>query len=105
MDGWLKSISDWFIQLIKSIFEFLFDLVYDLFAYILKTFLEGVVFIVSSIPVPDFLSGHALSGMFSAIDPSIIYFLTALGIPEGLMILSGGYGFRLLRKFVTLFQW
>ena len=105
MDGWLESITKWLVELIKSIFGVLFDIVYDILVMIVDAFLSVLVWIVNSLPVPDFFTSHSLSSLFSAIDPSIIFFVSALGIPEGLGIIAGGVSIRLVRKFVTLFQW
>jgi len=105
MDNWLTSISDWLVELVKAIFLTIGDILYDFVVKISDAFLSVVSFLISSLPVPDFLSSHSLSAMFSAVDPTILYFISALGIPEGLGFISVAVGFRLLRKFVTLFQW
>lgn len=61
--------------------------------------------VVAAIPVPDFIKTYSLGTLLSAAGPDVGWFLNTLKIAQGLAIVGSGYAFRLLRKFLTLFQW
>lgn len=105
MDDWLKSLSDWIVELVKSIFRFIKDVLYDTAVYIFKQVLEVVRFIVDSLPVADFLQTYNLQALWDSLHPTIKFFATTIGIPQGLLFIAAAVGVRLIRKLLTLFQW
>jgi hypothetical protein len=84
-----------------SLMAFLRDLIVGAVAAILSLF----ALMVSAIPVPDFIKTYSLGTLLSAAGPDVGWFLNTLKIAQGLAIVGSGYAFRLLRKFLTLFQW
>ena len=94
-------ISNFFSGLFSDLMEFLGDLVLSA----LEVFLDLISTIISAIPVPDFLQGVSLNTLFSAIDPSILFFISISGLDTGIAIYAAGWAFYFVRKFLTLFQW
>lgn len=97
---WFNDLKEWVYGIWIDFVEF----VLDIGIFILELLLAGIQFAISAIPVPAFLQ-NGIAPLFSAVDPAILYFLDASGIPAALALLGAGLSFRLLRKFITLFQW
>jgi len=100
----LKELTDWLLTLAREGFAALFNLVKDAFVWLVDAVVGAVVALVSLVPVPEFMS-TGLAGLFGQLDSGILYFVTALGVPQALAIIGTAYVFRLARKVATLFQW
>lgn len=100
----LDNILLWILELVKNIFETLWDWVTDLLLTLLDLFLSAIVFLFSAIPAPDFITSGLSStvGNFPAL---LLYIMQHSGVTAALGIMSTGLLFRLIRKAVTLFQW
>ena len=105
---WLSDKIDaalaWIANLLQDIFYSLFDLVIDIVTYVLQAVLGAVVFIQNTLPAPAFLD-TGLQGMFTGIEPSILYFLGQSGFTDAVALLGAGFAVRMVRKLVTLGQW
>lgn len=101
----ISKLASWLLQLAQQVFVALWSLVVDLAIGIADLFLIALGAILAAIPAPTFLQAQSLSVMFANIDPSILYFVAALKIGQGLAFLGMGVAFRLTRKIATLFQW
>ena len=86
MLDWLKENGEDFILQMK-------DLGLDLF----EKLLEGVIFVLSIVAPPDFLS-TSLDSISNGLSPSLMYLLSQTGISEGIQIIGGAVMFRLMRK-------
>jgi hypothetical protein len=100
----LTEFTTWLLQLIGQFFSDLWSFVLDALINVVDLITAAFVALIVAIPAPTFLS-NGLNSVYSTLDPGILYLLTATGLPQGLAIIGAGYGFRMLRKFVTLFQW
>jgi hypothetical protein len=60
---------------------------------------------ISAIPVPDFIANNSMGSLLGQTGPIVGFFMTELNIGQALTLVGAGYAFRLLRKFLTLFQW
>lgn len=98
---WIARLFEWF----KGLFLDLMEFVTDIPLAILRGFLEGVLYLLESIPVPTFLAGASLQPLFNALHPDILYFVDFFGIDIALGIFGAGVLFRLTRKALTLGQW
>lgn len=98
---WVARIFEWF----KGMFVDFMEFITDLPLVILRGFLDGVLFLLESIPVPDFLAGASLQTLFNALHPDLQYFVSFFGIHFALGALGAGLVFRLTRKAFTLGQW
>lgn len=100
----LNDFTTWLLVLIGDLFTSIWDFIADSFIYVFDLLVNAFVTVIAAIPVPTFLA-NGLQSLFSNLDPTIMYAVTALGLPACLAVIGLGYGFRLARKFATLFQW
>ena len=101
---WFKDLWQGFVDWLIDIAIIILTFIKDLFLVIFELFLDGVIFVFTAIPVPDFLT-NGLSVVFSALPESVTYFLSVSGFSEGLAIYGAGVTFNMLRKLFTLGQW
>jgi len=99
--AWVARLFEWFAGLFKDFMAFITDLPLK----ILQGFLDGVLYLLAKIPVPDFLTQYSMQTLFSHLPETVTYFVTLFGIPQALAILGLGVAFRLTRKALTLGQW
>lgn len=101
----MADFVKWLIDFVKSIITALWDFVSDIFVYLAGLLFDLISYVINHIPVPDFLTSSSLGVMFSGIDPSILYFAQYFKLTECFALIASAVAFRLLRKFLTLFQW
>lgn len=101
---WLYSIINgvlnWIIQLVVTLVTWIKDLVLDLF----QLFLDGIYALFSGLTLPDFMSG-SLGDSFTGFPQLALYYLSQVGLAQGLLLVGGAYAFLFLRKLFTLGQW
>lgn len=100
----LEQFTTWLLALLKQLFTDLWQFVVDLVLTLFEQLVNAFVFVVSHIPVPDFLTS-GLGSMFGQLDSGVMFVVTQCGLPAALAVIGAGYSFRVVRKFVTLFQW
>lgn len=99
---WFARVFEWLGGIVKDVFEFFTDLP----VVMLEGFLDGVIYVLSAIPVPGFLQGGSiLQTAFGGLNGDVQYLVSFFGIPGALTALGAGVSFRLLRKAITLGQW
>lgn len=99
--SWVARIFEWLGGLFKDFMEFFIDLPLQIW----KGFLDGVIYVLSAIPVPDFLGQYSLGAMFAQLPSSLLFFVGAFNLHGVCLALAAGVTFRLLRKAITLGQW
>ncbi|MEF9673355.1 hypothetical protein QNM99_18770 [Pseudomonas sp. PCH446] len=82
--AWVARLFEWFAGLFKDFMAFITDLPLK----ILEGFLDGVLYLLAKIPVPDFLTQYSLQTLFSQLPDTVSYFVTLFGIPQALGILA-----------------
>lgn len=100
----LAEFTAWLLSLVKEVFTSLWTFVQDAFIAAFGLVVKAFVSLIVAIPVPGFIQG-GLGQLWGGLDPGISYALTQSGVPAALALVGAGYAFRMLRKFVTLFQW
>lgn len=100
----MSDFANWLLGLVKDVFAAVWDFVADAFINMLELLLQGLLAVVSAIPVPSFMQS-GLSNSLGQISGDVWFFASHFRLSECLAILGAAVGFRLLRKFVTLFQW
>jgi len=108
MNGIINAISafaQWLLSLVVKGFAAIFDLLGDVLLAAADGFLQAVAAIIAALPAPTFLQSVNLQSLFVSIGPDVLYFLGVFNIGTGITLLGAGFGFRMLRKIVTLFQW
>lgn len=103
--GWLSKLTGWIANVVHTFFVAIMQLLKDLVTYTLSVVLDLVASAISAITPPDFLANYSMGNMLGQAGPIVGFFLVQLRIGEGLALVGAGYAFRLLRKFLTLFQW
>ena len=98
--SWLESIQNYLGCLWQSFMAFM----EDWFVSMLRLLLEGIADVIAAIPVPAALQG-GMGSVWSQLDPGLLYFLGASGVPEALAMIGVGATFRLTRKLITLGRW
>lgn len=86
----LKNI----IQFLGSMLEWLIEFVTWALTKILLLIFNGVISILSAIPVPDFLDD--LDGNVGLIDPGVLYFVQPLQLGTGITWIVSAYLLRFL---------
>lgn len=99
--SWIGRIFEWLAGIFKDFMEFFIDLP----SVILGGILDGVIYVLSAIPVPDFIQSASLQQLFNGLGPDVLYLIDFFGIQYGLAIIGAGVAFRLTRKALTLGQW
>ncbi|WP_375575578.1 hypothetical protein [Paracidovorax oryzae] len=100
----LSEITEWLKALAIAVFTAAWDFVADAFISLFGLVVDGIIGLVTAIPVPDWMS-QGLGVLWSRLDPGVIWLLSAVGVPAALGIIAAGFAFRLARKVLTLFQW
>ncbi|ELB2789535.1 hypothetical protein QMX34_000027 [Aeromonas hydrophila] len=96
----IESVVLWFVHLFQAIFQWFEDILLTT----LEKVLEGIRYVIASIPVPDFLQ-YSLQDLFNYIPADVVFFLNQSGLSQAFLFISMGVAFRLVRKVATLFQW
>lgn len=99
--AWFARVFEWLLGLGKDFLEFFADLP----ILILSGFLDGAIYLLTLIPVPDFLAGASLQAAFNGLSGDVLYLVNFFGIPPALGAMGAGVVFRLTRKALTLGQW
>lgn len=100
----LSEFTAWLWSLVVSVFSAIWDLLSDMAVSVVDAVVTAFSTLVAAVPVPGFMSG-GLQSVFSGMDGGILWVLGQVGLPAALAVIGAGYGFRFLRKVVTLFQW
>lgn len=103
--GWLSRLTGWVSYALNSLFAALAGFLKDLVTYLLGSVLALAALAIASIPVPDWIANNSMGALLGQTGSIVGFFMVQLRIPEALGLIGGGYTFRLIRKFATLFQW
>lgn len=103
--GWLSKLTGWIAYAIQTVFTALITLLKDLVTFVLGVVLGLIKSAIASIGVPSWLTQYSMGSVLSQAGSTVGFFMSELQIPLALTLIGLGYTFRLLRKFLTLFQW
>lgn len=102
--NWFIDIYDDFREYMQELTKEIIDWAKDIALDIFELVIQGVVFAVSTIPVPDFLT-DGIDTLTGGLPPSVLWLLGQTGFSQGLAIFGAGVMFRMTRKVITLGQW
>ncbi|MBL8506679.1 MAG: hypothetical protein JNJ51_10010 [Methylobacillus glycogenes] len=105
MDGWLEKISNFFKDLVIGTLLAILEVLKDILLWFVEGFLDGVAYVLSLIPAPTFLPGNWLGELIGQLPSFALYVVSNINFGTALLIIGAGFGFRMLRKVFTLFQW
>lgn len=100
----LKEFTDWLLDLIGKAFTAVWDWFTDVLIELADLLLTAMASLIALIPVPDWLSA-GMQALFQGLDGPILYILSSCGFGPAVALYGAGWGVRLVRKIVTLFQW
>lgn len=100
----MTEFANWLLGLVKDFFTAIWDFVADAFINVLELLLQGVLVLITAIPVPSFMSSGLGSAM-GQIGGDVWFFAGHFRLGECLAILGAAVLFRLTRKALTLGQW
>ncbi len=100
----IDNVLLWLADLFSKFFNAIIDLFKDIFVWLFDSILSAIAGALELLPVPAFMSA-GLSGLFSALPPSLLYLLDQTGFIDGLAVIGAGVLFNLTRKLLTLGQW
>lgn len=100
----MTEFANWLLGLVKDFFTAIWDFVADAFINIFELLLNGLLAVLTAVPIPSFMQ-TGLSSAMGQISGDVWYFASHFRLAECLAILGAAVAFRLLRKVVTLFQW
>jgi hypothetical protein len=103
--GWLTDLTNWFGRQIRAVFTALVDFLKDLLELQISFYVDVILTVLNAIPVPDFLGGFTICGILSGGGGTVIWALTTMRVPEGMVLIAGGFAFYVVRKIFTLGQW
>lgn len=103
--GPVTAITTWAKEQLTSLWADFADFMTDLQTDFIELVLSFVKAIVYLIPAPDFLSQISFCGMLNAAGPWTAFIVAQLRVGEAIAVLTAALVFRLVRVFLTLFQW
>ncbi len=99
--AWFSAIPDWFLSVLKAFLTSLFDMVVDVFCFILDALFQGVIAILALIPIPaSFNASQYLAGA----PAEFIGMLVAIRIPEAFGIIVVALTIRFLLGLIPLIR-
>ncbi|PJL12859.1 hypothetical protein B9Y72_08725 [Stenotrophomonas maltophilia] len=103
--GPVTAITTWAKEQITSLWadfsDFMTDLQID-FVELVLSFVKAIVYLI---PAPDFLSQLSFCAMLNSAGPWTAFIAAQLRVGEAIAVLTAALVFRLVRVFLTLFQW
>lgn len=103
--GPVTALTTWAKEQITSLWADFSDFMTDLQTDFIELVLSFVKAIVYLIPAPDFLSQISFCAMLNAAGPWTAFIVAQLRLGEAIAVLTAALVFRLVRVFLTLFQW
>jgi hypothetical protein len=103
--GWLDDITNWLREQLEKLWNSFVELMGDFAVWMVDAVLDLFATIIEAIPVPDFIANYSICALLANAGPTVAWALDTFKIAEGLGLLAAGFGFRMLRKLLTLFQW
>lgn len=103
--GPVTALTTWAKEQITSLWADFSDFMTDMQTDFIELVLSFVKAIVYLIPAPDFLSQISFCAMLNAAGPWTAFIVAQLRVGEAVAVLTAALVFRLVRVFLTLFQW
>lgn len=103
--GWLSDVTDWMGDQIQRVWDAFTEFMGDFLLAGVEMLLDFSAFVIEKIPAPEFIAEYTIGGMLGNIGSDLLWIVGNFRFAEGLAAIGAGYGFRLLRKALTLGQW
>ncbi len=95
---WLKDFISNFFEILWKGFLWLAEAVGEVVGFLLFTIYDGVLTVISLFASTIDLSAIAfnMAAEYSNLPPTLIWFINQINIPQGLSIIAGAIGIRML---------
>jgi hypothetical protein len=103
--GWLQDLTNWIGRQLTALFEAIVEFFGDLLVLLVESVLNLFAMAVEAIPVPDWVTTNSIGAFLNNGGDTLMWAVGTFKIGEGLALIGLGFGFRLLRKLLTLGQW
>lgn len=89
------------IENLSNFFKNLVGVIQDAILFVVDQILIAISGGINSIQVPAFMKS-GLGGLWSQLDPTIIYILSECGVPMALSIIGSAFVAKLIKRIVTM---
>lgn len=103
--GWLTDLTAWIWKTLKLFFDALVDLAGDMFLRTLEQLTACILFVLSLLPLPDFMKGVSLGGMLANGGSTILWFSTLFQVGPSLAMIGSATIFYFVRRVLTVGIW
>ncbi len=101
---YVQQLIDFFKCIALVIWNSTTDFIHDVTVQLFQTFLDVFIALLNIIDPAQYIS-FKMQDAVAVFPGNMQYFLAVLALPTCFAIIGTGYTVRVLRKFITLFQW
>lgn len=103
--GWLDDLTAWIWKVLIMVFEALVDLINDSFVRGLEMVLSVVLYVLSKMPLPEFMQNTSIGQILSSGGSTVMWFAEIFQLGPSLVMIGIAMVFFLLRRVLTLGIW
>ena len=98
----IEALSAFYEMLKQTLFIWVIDF-YEFFTdlpvVVWKNVLDSISYLISLIPVPDFITS-GMQSYFNGVDSGVLWLLNASGMVPALALVGAGFSFKVLKGFI-----
>ncbi|HWK52881.1 MAG TPA: hypothetical protein VNR18_00790 [Hyphomicrobiales bacterium] len=103
--GPVDAVTNWFKEQFEALWADFVEFGRDMLVFAVESVLDLIATMVEAIPSPDFLQNASICGVLASAGPWATWAIGTFRLAEGFALIGGAVVFRLLRVFLTAFQW
>jgi hypothetical protein len=103
--GWLTDLTKWLWDAIKDFFDAITSFISDLFVVWLEQSLNAILYVLSLLPLPDFMQGQSVGSMLGQAGSTILWFADVFQIGPSLTMIGAAMIFYVIRRVLTVGIW
>lgn len=103
--GWLDNLTEWLQQRLQEFIDFIVAALSEMLLGFVVIVLDGFAWLLEQIPVPAWVQTYSLGGLLGEAGPWMHFLAVQMNFVECFGVIALGWGFRLVRKALTLGQW
>ncbi|WP_349809756.1 phage coat protein [Xanthomonas hortorum pv. hederae] len=103
--GWFDDLTAWLWSAVKAVWQAFTDFMSDLFVMWLEQSLAAVLYVLTLLPMPDFMKGQSIGSMLSNGGGTILWLADVFKIGPSLVAIGAAMVFFVLRRVLTLGIW
>lgn len=86
--GWFNDLTAWLWRAVKMVWQAIVDFVGDLFVMWLEQSLSAILYVLTLLPMPDFMKGQSIGGMLGNAGSTILWFADVFMIGPALVMIG-----------------